>query len=148
MSEACVIQVTYLNNIVQKKNYVCKAVIWHETWGFMVMKIQVVVFWVVTLCCNILEDLVAFTLKVEAAWFSMLVSYDIATWHHNPEDHYVVIVGWWRWLCFISIHYPTLYNNIYCYVISHFILEHLWHRNCFIFTSRSLMLPRNIVDPC
>jgi hypothetical protein len=48
-----------------------------------VMKIQVVVFWVVTPCSDVAD-----TLKIEAAWsFESLVYYHIATQCQNPDDH-------------------------------------------------------------
>jgi len=40
---------------------------------FTMLEIQVMVFWVVMLCNNVVSE--------------TLLSHHIITWHHNPEDH-------------------------------------------------------------
>jgi hypothetical protein len=52
---------------------------------FMVIKIQVMVFWAVMSHSYVVEYY--FTVKMDTAWSSkMLVSYHITTQHHNLED--------------------------------------------------------------
>jgi hypothetical protein len=53
----------------------------------MVLEIQVMVFWVVTLYYDVVGYQNLFTLKMEAAWPpEMLVSCHITTQCHHPED--------------------------------------------------------------
>jgi len=61
----------------------------------MEMKIQGAVFWVVTLCSDVVTIrkslLPPSSLKRKTLWSSkMLVSY-ITEWHHNPEHHHMKI---------------------------------------------------------
>jgi hypothetical protein len=52
----------------------------------IMMRIEVMVFWVVTPCSDVVGYY--FNLKMEAARFSeTLISYHISTWCLNPECH-------------------------------------------------------------
>jgi len=68
---------------------------------FMVMKIQVMVFWIVTMCYDVGYQCfrvpcclhLHFTLKMEAAQSAeMLVTYHIMTQCHNPEDSNLILL--------------------------------------------------------